>query len=118
MNDLKHQIEWFFRDILKSSVNARFHKENRFGYSCGKLLDDVLRTSVSDLAGRWANDFTGDSHEYRLNNAGLKIYWRTYPREQKIKIRLGGDQLINNPMFADKFNEILSAHSMVYKKIL
>ncbi len=115
MRDLQHSIEWFFRDVLKSSIRPEFIKEQQFGYSCEKLLEDVLRTSVKDLATRWANDYTGDSHEYRLNNAGLKLYWRTVPKEQTIYIRIGGDQAINYPLFVDQVKRILAGHGLVYK---
>lgn len=115
MNDLQHTIEWFFRDVLKSSVRPEFIKEQRFGYPCEKLLEDVLRTSVKDLATRWANDYTGDSHEYRLNNAGLKLYWTAVPMRQKIYIHIGGDQAIDYPLFVEQVKRILAEHGLVYK---
>ena len=116
MDNLQHTIGWFFRDVLKSSVRPEFIKEQQFGYSCEKLLEDVLRTSVKDLATRWANDYTGDSHEYRLNNAGLKLYWMTDRKEQTIHIRIGGDQAINYPLFVDQVKHILAGHGLVYQR--
>ncbi len=115
MNDLQHTIEWFFKDVLKSSVRPEFIKEQQFGYSCETLLEDVLRTSVKDLATRWANDYTGDSHEYRLNNAGLKLYWMTDQKKQTIHIRIGGDQATNYPLFVEQVKRILAKHGLVYK---
>ena len=115
MDDLQHTIEWFFRDVLKASVRPEFIKEQQFGYSCEKLLEDVLRTSVKDLATRWANDYTRDSHEYRLNNAGLKLYWTTLQKDQTIRIRIGGDQATNYPLFVEQVKRILAAHGLVYQ---
>ncbi len=112
MSELEHNLEWFLKDIMKTAVRSEFRDENTFGFSCSHLLDDILRIGVEGLAGRWANDYTGDSHEYNLNGAGLKMYWRTYPREQKIGITIGGDQKTNYPLFVAKFNRILAAHSL------
>lgn len=112
MNELEHKLEWFLKDIIKTAVRSEFRDENKFGFSCSHLLDDILRIGVKGLASRWANDFTGDSHEYRLNDAGLKLYWRTYPRENKISIHIGGDQKTNYPLFVAKFDQILAAHSL------
>jgi hypothetical protein len=56
-------------------------------------------------------DHTGDSHEYRLNGAGLKMHWEVQRRNVKtprFTCSVGGDQAEQYPEFVAKARQLIA----------
>lgn len=102
---------------------------NGWGNPCSNLLESFCLKQESFVE-RIFGDYSNDSHEYRLNGAGLKLYW-TVARENKMltdspddncgpistaifKARVGGDQANMYPEFVEAANEYIK-EKYVYK---
>jgi hypothetical protein len=110
----KHQLRYFFWELLR--IAYKCPGPNGWGNPCSHLLEYIC-TRPSALIDRIAGDFSNDSHEFRLNGAGLKMYW-IVERENKIpcsdstsrckfKCRIGGDQANMYPEFVEAANQYL-----------
>ena len=74
------RLRYFFLELIQLAIR----NPGTIGFPCSHLVEDMVirnRTFIKRIIG----DFTNSSHEYRLNNAGLKMCWRT------VKTALKGD---------------------------
>ena len=107
------RLKLFFNELLKLSYNDI---KPGWGNPCSHLLDDMCMRQEPFLD-RIMNDYTGDSHEYRLDNAGVKLYWHMrkddrYARtsamsERRFRCRIGGDLLREYPMFGAQVRSLI-----------
>jgi hypothetical protein len=92
-------IKQFFNEVLELSYNDL---RPGWGNPCEHLLQ-VMCIRQQPFMDQIMGDYTGDSHEFRLNNAGLKMYWevrRTNGSDfDQFKVSVGGDQAKEYPFF-------------------
>ena len=92
----KFDLKMLFKEMIELAIEDMRAPESesaRMGFGCSKLLEDMLARQ-DPLLDRILNDYTNDSHEYRLNGAGLKMHWRMYKNEnvRKFLCTISGDQ--------------------------
>jgi len=100
------QIKSFFHELLELSYTDL---RPGWGNPCSHLLKSMCMYQENFLK-KIEGDYTNHSHEYRLNDAGLKMYWivrrdNQYARtsamsgKRMFKCSIGGDQAKEYPMF-------------------
>jgi len=84
------KIKHFFFDLLELSY---IDLKPGWGNPCSYLLERLILHQEPFL-NKITGDYTGHSHEMRLNGAGLKLYWEVRRRDGKVefKVSIGGDQ--------------------------
>jgi len=80
------------------------------GYPLSGLIDD-LTSGGNRLVKKIITDTSGESHEFRLNNAGLKLYWRLSREHDLLKVSIGGDQANNYPRFVAAVRRIIECNT-------
>lgn len=95
----KFKLKHFFWELCQIGVNDHA-KHPTFGFATSKLMEDMF-TRQEQLLDRMLNDYTGEGHEYRLNGAGLKMYWRMRKDGDKRHwvCSISGDQAKDYPFF-------------------
>jgi len=85
-------LQMFFEEIIKLSLRTEMLREaiSGGGHPLSNLIINLVNKKT--LIDRITNDHTGEGHEFRLNGAGLKLYWRIDSEFDVLKIRIGGDQ--------------------------
>lgn len=89
------RLKVFFLELIKlgikyPGVNGEF--------PCPVLLEDMV-INGNNVVKRIVGDYSDESQEYRLNTAGLKLYWRlakdSVPGKEyrRFECVMGGDQL-------------------------
>jgi hypothetical protein len=102
-------LKQFFHEMLTLSYNDL---RAGWGNPCSHLLEDVAIRQKPFL-NKIMGDYSGDSHEYRLNDAGLKMHWEmrkvnTYAGEERMfKCHVSGDQAKEYPMFVAQVNGLI-----------
>jgi len=84
----KYQLRHFFNELI--SIGLKHPGKPGWGNPCSQLIESLVmrpELSINEIYG----DYMYTSHEYRLNGAGLKMYWRV-DRERRFSCRIGGDQ--------------------------
>ena len=83
------------------------------GNPCSELLKKMCLRQEPWL-NRIQGERTNTSHEMRLNNAGLKMYWRVEKFNSRVrgtvykfKCRIGGDQAKDYPFFVAKASRLI-----------
>ena len=98
--DRRQALQLLFAEMIRLSHRTELMEEAIAGggYPLHGLVESLLshRTLIDEIV----DDTTNESHEFRLNDAGFKLYWRLDKEHDLLKIRLGGDQMRNYPMFA------------------
>ncbi len=99
--DRKFTIRWFFNEMIKTSHTTIMMEEAIVGggYPLSGLIDSLLTSDGGCLIDKMINNDTDESHEFRLNDAGLKLYWRLDRKHGLLKVSIGGDQANNYPKF-------------------
>lgn len=108
--DREYTIKLFFNEIITTSHTSTMIEEaiGAGGHPLSGLLDNFLTSrGVSILIDEIVNDDTGESHEFRLNNAGLKLYWRLDRKHDLLNVSIGGDQANNYPRFVAAVRRII-----------
>lgn len=97
----EYAIRMFFNEIIRTSHISIMLEEaiTGGGYPLSGLVDSLLNVRHQNLVNRMVSDDTGESHEFRLNEAGLKMYWRLDRERGLLKVSIGGDQANNYPRF-------------------
>ena len=106
--DRKFALRMFFGEIIRLSHTRDMLVEaiSGGGYPLGKLVNNLVGNNT--LIDKITNDYTGESHEFRLNEAGFKMYWRIDREFDVLKIRIGGDQADCYPLLAAKIRRLLN----------
>lgn len=104
----KYQLLYFFWELLKL---ADKHHDNFWGNACSHLLETMCLTQ-ENFIGSILGDYSNESHEYRLNGAGLKLYWMVDRQDQtqstRFKCRVGGDQRADYLFFTQAANDMIA----------
>jgi hypothetical protein len=111
------RIKSFFHEMLELSYTDL---RSGWGNPCCHLLESMCMYQESFLK-KIEGDYTNHSHEYRLNNAGLKMYWTVrrdnrYARtsamsgDRTFKCTISGDQAKEYPMFVAKATLLINKY--------
>jgi len=105
--DREFALKLFFNEIVTLSHRTDMMEEGieGGGYPLSSLVNNLL--SNHSIVNKITNDYTGESHEFRLNGAGLKMWWRLNRSLGFLKIRIGGDQARQYPFFVAAVNKLL-----------
>lgn len=105
--DRKFALRMFFDEIitLSHTRDAMVEAVTGIGYPLSGLVNDDL--SKQRLIKRIVDTTDSNSHEYRLNGAGLKLYWRIDHMYDLLKISIGGDQANDYPYFVPHVRNII-----------
>lgn len=100
----KYQLRHFFHELIL--IALKHPGKPGWGNPCSRLIESlVMRPDL--FAKKIYGDYTYEGHEYRLNNAGLKLYWRV-DRERRFSCRIGGDQAKDYLEFTAKGNRLIN----------
>jgi hypothetical protein len=106
----KFELKLFFEELLNLAIeDVRRHEGRNMGFACDKLLSDII-IRHDPFLDRILNDYSEDSHEYRLNNAGLKMYWtmkKDNNGERFFLCTIGGDQAKDYDWFVNAARMLL-----------
>jgi hypothetical protein len=95
--------QWKLRRFFCELINLMYLYPGRPGFgSPVSWLIEQMCVYQDKFLGRICGDYTGDSHECRLNNAGLKMYWHVERQNgdwRGFKCSIGGDQAADYPEF-------------------
>jgi len=105
--DRKFALQMFFNEIVTLSHRTDMLVEaiEGGGYPLSGLVNNLL--SNRSIVDKIVKDYTGESHEFRLNGAGFKLYWRLDRELNFLKIKVGGDQARQYPFFVAAVNRLL-----------
>ena len=102
-------IKLFFHELLELSYNDL---RPGWGNPCSHLLESLI-VRQKPFLDKIEGDYTNDSHEFRLNNAGLKLYWHvnreTGAKFDGFRCSIGGDQAKEYPFF------VVQARALIMK---
>jgi hypothetical protein len=111
----KYMLLSFFHELIKLGIDMPGRPD--FGSPISRLLGQMClyqETFLSHILG----DYTGESHEVRLNDAGLKMYWRAEKSETKTSgtirrftCRIGGDQAKDYVGFVVAANKLIKQYN-------
>lgn len=99
MYDRRLALEFLFDEMITLSHSTFMMREaiEGGGYPLSGLVCSLLQRRT--LIDRIVGDYTNNSHEFRLNDAGFKLFWRLDREFDLLKLRIGGDQAGNYPCF-------------------
>lgn len=104
------ELKGFFLELLELSYTDL---RPGWGNPCSELLKKMCLRQEPWLR-RIEGDYTGDSHEVRLNGAGLKMHWRVVKSdstgERTFKCHISGDQVREYPMFVAQARRLIEKY--------
>jgi hypothetical protein len=100
----KWQIQMFFFKLIKLGV--RYPGRPNWGSPVEWVIEQMCMYQDQFLA-RIIGDYTNESHECRLNNAGLKMFWKVKGPHRCFYARIGGDQAKDYPEFVKAANTLI-----------
>lgn len=92
----KIDIRLFLMDMVK--LGLLYPGAEGFGNPVSELVHTCFRTGITSFVDRIYGDYTGESHEFRINGAGLKMLWEM-DNKRRFKVSLTGDQRVYYPRF-------------------
>ena len=92
-----YNLLYFFNELIK--IGLRYPGRPGWGNPCSHLIEALVLTREK-FVDRICNDYTRSSHEFRLNGAGLKMYWEVR-RENKMLTKSPDDH--QGPIQISKF---------------
>ncbi len=96
-----YNLLYFFNELIK--IGLRYPGRPGWGNPCSHLIESLVLTR-DKFVDRICNDYTRSSHEFRLNGAGLKMYWevrREKDKQSKFVCSIAGDQAKEYPEFVE-----------------
>ena len=102
----KFRLCTFFAEMI--NLMYRHPGKPGFGNPVSWLVEQMC-IYQDRFINRIMGDYSGDSHECRLNNAGLKFFWNVErgDGEPRFRCRIGGDQVREYQDFVDAANELI-----------
>jgi hypothetical protein len=88
----------FFLWLVNESIRSNYNSEMRGGHACKGIIEDIMLCGLEQFTNRIME---GRGTEYRLNSAGLKLYIDINKPLNRVRVRIGGDQVGDYPMFAE-----------------
>lgn len=104
----KFALKSFFWEMLELSYNDL---KTGWGNPCSRLLE-VMCMRQGPFLDSIIGDYTGHSHEFRLNNAGVKMHWEIWRHGDHAEFRcsISGDQAIEYPLFIEQVKSLIKKH--------
>lgn len=99
-----YRLRQFFLGLIKIALRY----PGVIGFPCSYLLEQMVMRNDSFIR-RIEGDYTFDSHEFPLNGAGLKMYWRM-DRDRRFSCRIGGDQAKDYSYFVSLANQLINEY--------
>lgn len=104
-------IKLFFHELLELSYNDL---RPGWGNPCSHLLESMC-VRQKPFLDKIEGDYTNNSHEYRLNNAGLKMYWEVRKddgihQDRRFVCSIGGDQAKEYPFFVVQARDLIKKY--------
>lgn len=105
-------IRAFFNEIIRLSHSLIMMEEAIAGggYPLSGLVNNFTSRG-NRLVKEIMDDTSGEGYEFRLNNAGLKLYWRLDHEHDLLKVSIGGDQAKNYPRFVAAVRQIIECNT-------
>ena len=100
----KYRLRMFFCELIK--LMYRFPGRPGFGNPVDWLIEQMC-VYQDKFLNRIMGDYSGDSHECRLNNAGLKFHWRVDRKNNRFMCYISGDQAKDYPDYVVHAKEII-----------
>lgn len=117
-----YQLKYFFWELI--GLSFKHNEKPGLVNACSYLIENLVLNQEFFL-GRMLNDYTNESNEFRLNGAGLKLYWIVERKNiiltnspddicgpvktVKFKCRVGGDQAKDYPEFVQAANSYINS---------
>ena len=98
------RLREFFLELIETAI----HYPGTIGFPCSKLVTDMVRRNEAFID-RIKGDYTGTSTEYRLNEAGLKMYWNV-GNNRRFFCRISGDQAKDYPEFVERARALIKKY--------
>lgn len=105
----KFRLRMFFNEMIQ--LMYRHPGKPGFGNPVSWLIEQMCVYNEKFI-NRITGDYSGDSHECRLNNAGLKFFWSVERNggDAKFRCRIGGDQVREYQDYVDAANELIQKY--------
>lgn len=103
----KYRLRAFFYALIM--LDFKYKEMYSLGSATSELLKYMCMHQDRWLA-RIHGDYTGDSHEFRLNGAGLKMYWLVDRNDNGFQCRIGGDQAKDYPLFVSEAEQLIKMY--------
>ena len=98
---MEFKLRYLFWHMLQL---ANKHRDPKYGDPCSHLLESIILYPDNFI--KKMSDTQGpDSHEFRLNGAGLKMRWLHY--KNRMYITISGDQKDLYPVFVNEAEALL-----------
>jgi len=101
-------LKLFFCELIKLG----FDHPGTIGNPVSWLIEQMC-VYQDNFIKRILGDYTGNSHESRLNNAGLKMYWKVEGGE--FKCRISGDQAKDYLFFVAAANRVIKKYKFNWR---
>ena len=106
--------QWKLKRFFCELIMLSYSNPGRpgFGNPMSWLIEQMC-VYQDKFLGRVCGDYTGDFHECRLNNAGLKFNWRVVRGNgdwRQFQCYIGGDQAKDYPDLVEKAKEIIKQY--------
>ena len=107
--------EWKLKRFFCELINLMYKYPGKPGF--GNPVDWLVEQMCvyqEKFIGRIVGDYTGNSHECRLNNAGLKMYWsvcKCHSSCREFRVHIGGDQAKDYPDFVVHAKELIRKYN-------
>lgn len=103
----EYRIRMFFYELIRLSLRYDY---TRNGSPVSGLIEQMCLYN-EPFVKRIMGDRTNESHEFRLNGAGLKMLWRVH--RNRLIIKICGDQVYMYPEFVEEGRKLVRKFGFV-----
>jgi hypothetical protein len=103
----EYRIRMFFYELIRLSLRYNY---TRMGSPVSGLIEQMCLCN-EPFVKRIAGDKTKESHEFRLNEAGLKMLWRVH--KDHLIIKIAGDQVDMYEGFVEEARKLVRRFGFV-----
>jgi hypothetical protein len=100
----KFRLKLFFCELIQ--LMYMYPGDPGFGNPVSWLIEQMCVYQDKFLS-RIVGDYSGGSHECRINNAGLKLHWRVDQAHERFTCHISGDQAKNYPQYVAAANQVI-----------
>lgn len=109
MYDRRLTLQLLFDEMIALSHSTFMMREaiEGGGYPLSGLMKSLTNPFERSLINTIVTDYTSEKHEFQLNDAGLKLYWRLDRKYEVLKLSISGDQTSDYPHFVSAVRQII-----------
>ena len=106
----KFRLRMFFCEMI--NLMYKYPGRRGFGNPVSWLVEQMC-VYQDKFLNRITGDYSGDSHECRLNNAGLKLHWRVdrSGKDCRFVCYISGDQAKDYPDYVVHAKELMRKYN-------